>query len=247
MVDTLGQVILKRRAELGLTQEQLAERIGVSVRQSEVSRLERDYVALPRRYRLEQIARALDLPLGELLVRSGWAGAEAVDEHTTEAVDEQTTEAEASANHELQSANVALQITNDRLESEAFDHATAMATSVAIVEQLQAILNGLHHPVVVVNRAGLIVLENTAYAVFAATHADAADMVDDDEVPIPGCDVPLERAARGERFAIACGVMADGVHHRFEAYGHPVSTLAGGMLGVVSFEQQTMVASERSQ
>ena len=76
MTATLGQVIRRRRMELGLTQEELAERVGDGVRQAEISRLERDRVTLPRRARLEQIAQALQLPLGVLLARSGWVGAE---------------------------------------------------------------------------------------------------------------------------------------------------------------------------
>ncbi|MDQ3541528.1 MAG: helix-turn-helix domain-containing protein, partial [Chloroflexota bacterium] len=66
MERSLGQVIRSRRVELGLTQQQLAERIGDSVEQSEVSRLERDQVALPRRPRMEQLARALEIPVGVL-------------------------------------------------------------------------------------------------------------------------------------------------------------------------------------
>jgi transcriptional regulator with XRE-family HTH domain len=73
---TLGKFIQRRRAELGLTQEQLAEKVGPGVRQAEISRLEHDRITLPRRQRLEQIAIALDVPLGTLLARSGWAGAE---------------------------------------------------------------------------------------------------------------------------------------------------------------------------
>jgi transcriptional regulator with XRE-family HTH domain len=76
---TLGQAIRSRRTELALTQEELAERIGEGVRQAEVSRLERDRIGLPRRARLERIATALELPLGELLARSGWAGADTVE------------------------------------------------------------------------------------------------------------------------------------------------------------------------
>jgi len=59
---------------LGLTQEALAERIGEGMRQAEVSRLESGRVTLPRRERLERIAAALDIPVGELLARSGWSG-----------------------------------------------------------------------------------------------------------------------------------------------------------------------------
>lgn len=58
--------------ELGLTQEALAERVGEAVRQSEISRLELGYVSLPRRSRLEAIARALEVTPGYLLVASGW-------------------------------------------------------------------------------------------------------------------------------------------------------------------------------
>jgi len=75
---TLGQAIRQRRVELGMTQEQLAVLIGEGVRQSEVSRLERDRIMLPRRERMEHIAAALDLKIGELLAMSGWAGAEAI-------------------------------------------------------------------------------------------------------------------------------------------------------------------------
>lgn len=55
MTYTLGQFIRKRRVELGLTQEQLADRVGDTMRQSEMSRLESDRVSLPRRDRLESL------------------------------------------------------------------------------------------------------------------------------------------------------------------------------------------------
>jgi transcriptional regulator with XRE-family HTH domain len=73
---TLGRFIQRRRQELGMTQEELAERIGDGVRQSEISRLEHDHITLPRRERLEALAVALDVSIGALLVRSGWAGAD---------------------------------------------------------------------------------------------------------------------------------------------------------------------------
>jgi transcriptional regulator with XRE-family HTH domain len=73
---TLGQVIRTRRLSLGLTQEELAARIGDGVRQAEVSRLECDRVTLPRRRRLERIAAALEIPLGQLLANAGWSGAD---------------------------------------------------------------------------------------------------------------------------------------------------------------------------
>ena len=72
MPQSLGTFIRERRQDLGLTQDELADRIGGSVRQAEISRLEGGAVALPRRKRLEALAAALEVSLGELLVRSGW-------------------------------------------------------------------------------------------------------------------------------------------------------------------------------
>lgn len=76
---TLGSFIRRRRSELGWTQEELADKVGGNVRQADISRLENDRVGLPRRERLEAIAHALDVPVGALLARSGWQGAEELD------------------------------------------------------------------------------------------------------------------------------------------------------------------------
>lgn len=71
---TLGTVVRSRRMLLGLTQEDLAERIGA--RQSDVSRLECDMIALPRSERLRALAAALGMTPGELLQAAGWIGAD---------------------------------------------------------------------------------------------------------------------------------------------------------------------------
>ncbi len=76
---TLGTAIQARRRELGMTQQDLAARVnhfGGDMRQSDVSRLERGQVTLPRNDRLQQIALALGIPSGELLAMGGWSGAE---------------------------------------------------------------------------------------------------------------------------------------------------------------------------
>ena len=70
--NALGTFIRERRFDLGLTQEQLAERVGPTVRQAEISRLERGQVVMPRRQKMEHIAAALDVTLGDLLHSSGW-------------------------------------------------------------------------------------------------------------------------------------------------------------------------------
>ncbi len=72
MAQTLGEFVRECRETLGLTQEELAERIDQGVRQSEVSRLENDRISLPRRARLEQLAVALEVSLGDLMVRTRW-------------------------------------------------------------------------------------------------------------------------------------------------------------------------------
>ena len=72
MAQTLGEFVRECRETLGLTQEELAERIDQGARQSEVSRLENDRISLPRRARLEQLAVALEVSLGDLMVRTRW-------------------------------------------------------------------------------------------------------------------------------------------------------------------------------
>jgi transcriptional regulator with XRE-family HTH domain len=85
---SLGAVILHRRAELGLTQAALAERVVTlgdwGFRQSDISRLERGIVKLPHYTRMKFLAAALEMPVGELLARSGWTGADnAFDDSST--------------------------------------------------------------------------------------------------------------------------------------------------------------------
>lgn len=69
---SLGDAIRLRRLELGISQEELAERIGPDVRQSDVSRLERGKILFPRLERLNQIATALGMSIGALLIEAGW-------------------------------------------------------------------------------------------------------------------------------------------------------------------------------
>lgn len=77
---TLGSFIRRRRMELGMTQEALADLIGDNTRQADISRLENDRVTLPRRARLDAIAKALQVSPGVLLAKSGWEGAEIIDD-----------------------------------------------------------------------------------------------------------------------------------------------------------------------
>jgi transcriptional regulator with XRE-family HTH domain len=62
--------------QLGLTQEDLAARASElgddPIRQSDISRIERGTVRMPRLSRLETLATALETDLGSLLVSAGW-------------------------------------------------------------------------------------------------------------------------------------------------------------------------------
>lgn len=73
MSRSLGQVVRQRRLELGLSQEAFAELLGPGVRQSEISRLERGQVTMPRPQRLHRMAQVLEMPVGELLLLTSWA------------------------------------------------------------------------------------------------------------------------------------------------------------------------------
>ena len=82
----LGNFIRERRQDLNLTQEELAERIGGSASQAEISRLERGAIILPRRARLDALAAALEISIGALLTHSGWLTQEEGDDVDAESV-----------------------------------------------------------------------------------------------------------------------------------------------------------------
>jgi transcriptional regulator with XRE-family HTH domain len=166
---TLGKFIQRRRAELGLTQEQLAERVGGGVRQAEISRLEHDRVTLPRRQRLEHIAAALDVPIGELLARSGWSGAEQLDGGN--GVDPDHVEELRARNEELatlaerlESTVNVLATTNVGLRSQVLELESMTRRRAIEEDMLQSVLDGVTDPVVVIGEDGDVVTENAAFA-----------------------------------------------------------------------------------
>jgi transcriptional regulator with XRE-family HTH domain len=71
MPSTLGTFIRNRREQLGLSQQELADRAGHGTKQEHVSRLERGRVTLPRWHRLLALADALEVTPGELLLQAG--------------------------------------------------------------------------------------------------------------------------------------------------------------------------------
>lgn len=69
---SLGASAKRRREALGLSQVQLAERMGGSVKQSDISRIERGHLPWPRFDLLRALASGLNLTALELITLSGW-------------------------------------------------------------------------------------------------------------------------------------------------------------------------------
>jgi PAS domain-containing protein len=183
------------------------------------------------------LAHALEFDVGELLLRSGWAGAEDVrpgDLATAEwqeRVDRLT-----SANADLQMQVDDLARANDSWQRWGSDKLLDLRVAEAAIAQLEAVLDVLPDPVVVVSPVGVVLVENEAYAAFSARHTDEPAMRGCDGVPLAPAKLPLERASRGERFDIRV-MMEGGDPAVYRVIGRPATTLRGGRIGVVTFHR----------
>lgn len=77
----LGTTVRQRRVELGLSQVQLAERMGGETQQSDISRIERGLLPWPRPQLLQSLAAALYMTVLELITRSGWMTQEELERY----------------------------------------------------------------------------------------------------------------------------------------------------------------------
>ena len=235
---SLGQFIRERRLELGLTQQQLAERVDEHLAQAEISRLERDKVALPRRPRMERLAIALEIPLGVLLARSGWTAA---GDFPAAAL------ANASSNAELQANIDELQANNDHLRASLLDLLRENAALLGLSadpelpeleegtrRRLRSVLNTVDDGAVVVDCDGGIVLKNAAYV---AIFSGDPSMIDTVGAPVPLPDAPIQRAARRERFSMAFGLDQFGSRTWYWAEGKPMASDEGIPLGVITIRR----------
>ena len=236
---TLGAFIRRRRLELGLTQETLAEMIGGGVRQAEISRLEHDRVMLPRRHRLEQIATALDVPIGELLVRSGWTGAEEIDAPN---------ESHQSEIDQLRAENEELQSRADRLESTLGVLATsnvALRTQIAgaesdarqqMVDQvMQPVLDAVIDPVVIIDESGGVVSENAAFTDLRNSHGGLERITTADGNPIAGVMGSFRPGNADEEFVQSVVVInRDDSRSWHEVHVRPVRLDDGSRVSVVT-------------
>jgi transcriptional regulator with XRE-family HTH domain len=241
MIKTLGQSIRERRIELGLTQEELAERIGDSVRQAEISRLERDHITLPRRARLEQIARALDIPIGVLLSHSGWAGAENIQVLTV-ASDPEAHKLKAekrnleARNQALEAAVEHLAATTEELAAQTRTLEALLVQGVSAQDYLRTIFDGVEDGVVVVNGEGSVVFQNAAYLQILERHGADLLLTDDKGQPLLEESDPLRRAASGEEFTMNVSTTGNDCHGSYIAHAKPMKTDSGELLGVVTLQ-----------
>jgi transcriptional regulator with XRE-family HTH domain len=236
---TLGAFIRRRRLELGLTQETLAEMIGGGVRQAEISRLEHDRVTLPRRQRLEQIAAALEVPLGELLVRSGWTGADEIDAENGNHQSE--VEALRAMNEELQSRA-------ERLESTVGVLATsnvALRSQIAVVESearqqlvdqlMQPVLDAVIDPVVIIDETGEVVSENAAFTDLRLANGGLDRVTTIDGNPIAGVMGAFKPGSTDEEFVQSVVVInGDDSRSWHEVHVRPVRLDDGSRVSVVT-------------
>jgi transcriptional regulator with XRE-family HTH domain len=236
---TLGAFIRRRRLELGLTQEALAEMIGGGVRQAEISRLEHDRVTLPRRQRLEQIAAALDVPLGELLVRSGWTGADEIDRPDGN---------HQGAIEELRAMNEEPQSRAERLESTVGVLATsnvALRSHIAEVKSetrqqmvdrlMQPVLDAVIDPVVIIDETGGVLSENAAFVELRNGNGGLERVTTLDGNPIAGMMGSFRPGNTDEEFAQSVVVLnGDDCRSWHEVHVRPVRLDDGSRVSVVT-------------
>jgi transcriptional regulator with XRE-family HTH domain len=236
---TLGAFIRRRRLELGLTQEALAEMIGGGVRQAEISRLEHDRVMLPRRHRLEQIATALDVPLGELLVRSGWTGAGEID--TLDGDQQVEIEELRAMNEELQSRAERLESTvgvlatsNVALRSQIAGAETESLSQV-VDHRMQPVLDAVIDPVVIIDEAGNVVSENVAFTDLRQSNGGLERITTADGNPIAGVMGSFRPGDTDEEF-VQSVIVIDGDDCRswHEVHVRPVRLDDGTRVSVVT-------------
>jgi transcriptional regulator with XRE-family HTH domain len=91
MHSVFGDFIRERRLHLNLTQEQLAERMGGAYTQSEISRLERGHIGLPRLSTIIRLAAAMEVSVGDVLIAGGWFEDDDIVASLTSATAEQDT------------------------------------------------------------------------------------------------------------------------------------------------------------
>lgn len=82
--ESLGDAIRRLRRDRGLTQEDLADRAGIS--QRTLSDIERGHIGLPRMENLRALAAALGVDTGSLLLVSGYVETRRAAEELTEAI-----------------------------------------------------------------------------------------------------------------------------------------------------------------
>ncbi len=216
--------------------------MGDGVRQAEISRLERDRVTLPRRQRLEQIARALDVPIGELLVRSGWAGAGQIDE--TASPDDAYADVLRSRNEELknraerlESTVDVLASTNVNLRSQLIELERESLRQEQAHDFAESVLDGVSDPVAVLDANGELFSENEAFTDLRGNHG-LTRITTADGTPITDSISSFSPANHREEFTTTVVVIDDsetaGWH---EVHVRPITVDGVGRFSVITVRQ----------
>ena len=153
----LGSAIRRRRLELGLSQTEVAERLGAEMQQSDISRIERGRARSPRPQLLMSLARVLDISIVDLMADAGWLRPDERDHYAAVGTGSRPANASFAKDAETQQADPALPlvIVADRevMSAEALvglltEH--ALQTAVAFEGSTLLELVATRHPVAVV-------------------------------------------------------------------------------------------------
>jgi transcriptional regulator with XRE-family HTH domain len=196
--------------------------VGEGVRQAEISRLENDRIVLPRRQRLEQIAAALDVPIGVLLARSGWVGAEEIDSMPDGLIGLELELSAAASGPSL----------SDGQEAEN-GGGTAVASHVA-TSFLLSVLDGIEDGVAVTDTKGSIIMSNAAYSQIAVANDDGAVFFDDQLHVIASAGRWYGRIIEEDGFEIGVSTGTNGDTAHYIAYGKPITVNNGMQFRIIT-------------
>jgi two-component system CheB/CheR fusion protein len=171
----------------------------------------------------ELLAANAELQRSTVELRQAAASSLQRTEEATASTEEVTTlnQELLASNEELEATIEELQTTNAELQARSTDLQTLSDTLEVERAHLATILASVGDAVVVVDRAGMVVRANAAYA---RTFGDATvPLADEQGAPLAAGGTPYARAARGETFSMQVTQRApDGALRWFEANGQPL-------------------------
>jgi two-component system CheB/CheR fusion protein len=133
-----------------------------------------------------------------------------------------TNEELETLNEELQATVEELNTTNDDLQAQSAVTQDLAVKQKAERAQFEAMLVSMADALLVANRVGEIILKNAAYDRLFPDGGTPPGVLDDGGKPLPGDQLPQQRAARGESFRMMFRMESDeGGLRTLEAIGQP--------------------------